>query len=212
MSIPLILASGSAGRLATLRAAGIEPRVAVSDVDEDAVLVAASRTENRELSVPEQVAILADAKARAVAATVPPPSCPTLLLGGDSLLECDGVAQGKPGSPERARELWRRIRGGEGTLHTGHVLIDLHSGRATNGVSSTTVRFAELEDGEIDAYVATGEPLHVAGGFTIDGYGGAFVEGVDGDPHGVVGLSLPLLRTLVANLGLRYCDLWNTPT
>ena len=220
--LPLVLASASPARLATLRAAGIEPEVLVSDVDEDAVLARASLARGHALTVPEQVAVLAEAKASAVVARRradgPRPAGDAgdaggsrdagLVLGGDSLLELDGTAHGKPGTPAVARERWRAMRGRTGTLHTGHHLLDLATGRSASGVASTLVRFADVTDAEIDAYVATGEPLAVAGAFTIDGLGGAFVEGVDGDHHAVVGLSLPLLRRLVRDLGHDYPSLW----
>lgn len=207
----LVLASGSPARLATLRAAGIEPVVAVSRVDEDAALAAAEHSRGGPLPVAEQVLLLAEAKARAVAAALPAAAGPpdvVLLLGCDSLLELDGAAQGKPGSPAVARERWRAMRGRTGVLHTGHVLIEPATGRTARAASATTVHFADVTDAEIEAYVATGEPLAVAGAFTIDGVGGAFVEGIEGDHHGVVGLSLPLLRRLTRELGVDYPSLW----
>lgn len=210
MSIRLVLASGSPARLATLRAAGIEPEVAVSQVDEDAALAAATTAAGRDLTVSEQVAELARCKAEAVASTVPDGAA-RLVLGGDSLLKMAGKAHGKPATAQRARERWAAMSGGSGTLYTGHHLIDLATGEAARGVSATLVHFARLTPAEIDAYVATGEPLAVAGAFTIDGLGGGFVTRIEGDHHGVVGLSLPLLRTLVGELGLDYTDLWNLP-
>ncbi len=215
----LVLASASPARHALLVAAGIVPRVVVSDVDEDAALVAASAAAGRELTVPEQVGVLARAKAEAVAARLAPHRGPRLVLGCDSLLELDGVAHGKPGTPERAGAAWRSMRGRSGVLHSGHHVVATGllaadgderdaSARTRTAVSSTAVRFADVSDEEIDAYVATGEPLQVAGAFTIDGLGGAFVEGVDGDHHGVLGLSLPLLRTVLADLGVPYPALW----
>lgn len=218
--VRLVLASASPARHALLVAAGIVPQVVVSDVDEDAALAAASdeaTAAGRTLPVSEQVAVLARAKAEAVAATLPPETAPRLVLGCDSLLELDGVAHGKPGTPERARERWASMRGRAGVLHSGHHLIATGAFGAGDGdvatrtrsaVSSTTVHFADVSDEEIAAYVATGEPLQVAGAFTIDGLGGAFVTGVDGDHHGVLGLSLPLLRTVLADLGIPYPTLW----
>lgn len=139
------------------------------------------------------------------------------VLGCDSLLELDGAALGKPRDAADAAERWRTMRGRAGVLHTGHWLVDERptgaggSGGLVGATSSTTVHFADVTDAEIEAYVATGEPLAVAGAFTLDGLGGAFVRSVDGDPHGVVGLSLPLLRELVGELGATWTDLWPTP-
>lgn len=224
--VRLVLASSSPARLALLRAAGIEPQVVVSHVDEDEALVAARIAAARDLSVPEQVTVLAQAKAEAVLATLPQQDEPRLVLGCDSLLELDGEPWGKPGTPQRATAAWQAMRGRTGVLHTGHHLVATgsfasvegarpHGGsqarprrRIRSGVSSTTVRFGDVTDAEIAAYVATGEPLQVAGAFTIDGLGGAFVDGVEGDHHGVLGLSLPLLRRLVGGLGIPYPALW----
>ncbi|PFG20381.1 Maf family protein [Serinibacter salmoneus] len=206
----LVLASASPARAALLRAAGIEPIIEVSAVQEDAV-IAARRAAGTDPGVAEQVLLLARAKAQDVATRLGHPVAGTaaqapLVLGCDSLLEVDGVARGKPHTPERAREWWRTVSGRSGVLHTGHHLC-LGDHRA-EAVSSTTVHFAELGPEEVDAYVATGEPLQVAGAFTIDGLGGAFIERIEGDHHGVVGLSLPLLRTLVSRLGIPYPALW----
>ncbi len=199
--VPLVLASKSPARLATLAAAGVTPRVVVSDVDEPAVL-AAARERFGALEPADAVLVLAQAKAEAVAREV----SDALVLGGDSMLELDGEVVGKPADAADARARWQVMRGRSAVLHTGHWLVDTRDGDdggtgATLGAtSSTTVHFADLDDAEIDAYVATGEPLHVAGAFTIDGLGGPYVERVEGDHHGVVGLSLPLLRSLLAEL------------
>ena len=197
----LILASASPARLATLRRAGLNPDVIVSDVDEDSVFgpTPAATTE-----------LLAVCKAEAVVARVEP-TPGTLVLGCDSLLELDGVALGKPGTASAATERWRQMRGRSAVLHTGHCLIAPASGRRATATASTTVRFADVSDAEIEAYVATGEPLRVAGAFTIDGRGGAFVEGIEGDHHNVVGVSLPLLRQMCSALGVRWTDLWALP-
>lgn len=215
MSVPLVLASRSPARLATLRAAGIEPTVRVSGVDEDAVLAAARA--RGELSHHDAVLELARAKCLAVADGVTDHAEPlplgAVVVGCDSMLEFDGDILGKPGSPEVARARWQAMRGGTGVLHTGHWIAR----RATVGAeafnhgatASTMVRFAELTDREIDDYVATGEPLHVAGAFTVDGLGGPFVESIDGDYHAVVGLSLPLLRRLLGECGIGITELWN---
>lgn len=140
-----------------------------------------------------------------------------VLVGCDSMLELDGIAYGKPHDAAVARQRWQTMRGRTGILHTGHRLIICHPHASTDGccrssaVASTQVRFADLTEAEIDAYVATGEPLQVAGAFTLDGLGGAFVTGIDGDPHTVVGISLPLLRTMLADLGIAWPSLWAAP-
>ena len=201
----LLLASASPARLSTLRAAGVHPAVQVSGVDEDAVLAAAGP-----LSPGDAVLTLARAKAEDVAATAPETD---LVLGCDSMLELDGEIYGKPGTPEVAIARWRSMRGREAVLHTGHWLVDLRSGvpgRAVGRTSATGVRFADLSDAEIDAYVATGEPLRVAGAFTVDGLGGPYVESITGDYHGVVGVSLPLLRTLLGEVDVAFHELWAT--
>ncbi|NHT17784.1 Maf family nucleotide pyrophosphatase [Cellulomonas sp. IC4_254] len=204
----LVLASASPARLATLRSAGIEPTVAVSAVDEPAVLAAAG-----DVPPAEAVLLLARAKARDVA----PGHAGALVLGCDSMLELDGQVLGKPADAADAAARWRAMRGRSGRLHTGHWLVDRRDGAAggdrtgpaEDGATSTTVvHFADVSDAEIDAYVATGEPLWVAGAFTIDGLGGAFITGVEGDHHGVVGLSLPLLRGLLAARGVPIHTLW----
>ncbi|GIG26034.1 Maf family protein [Cellulomonas denverensis] len=194
----LLLASASPARLSTLRAAGIEPEVVVSAVDEPAVLAAAGP-----VSPAEAVLVLARAKARDVAAGRPG----ALVLGCDSMLELDGQVLGKPADAADAVARWRQMRGRTAVLHTGHWLIS--AGGERGATSSTTVHFAQVTDPEIAAYVATGEPLHVAGAFTIDGLGGPFITGIEGDHHGVVGLSLPLLRDLLGQAGLSITDLWN---
>ncbi|MBD9699032.1 septum formation inhibitor Maf [Flavimobilis sp. GY10621] len=218
----LVLASASPARTATLAAAGIDAPVRVSGVDEDAVLADAADRFGT-LDPADAVLVLAQAKALAVAEDLESDDVPdalgtddVIVLGCDSMLEIDGEVVGKPGDAETARERWRRMRGRSATLHTGHWLVDLRgtdaggSGGTLGATSSTVVRFADLADDEIDAYVATGEPLVVAGAFTIDGLGGPFVSAVEGDPHGVVGLSLPLLRELLAEVGVRVHDLWRT--
>ncbi|MEE6283091.1 Maf family protein [Georgenia sp. MJ170] len=208
MAVRLVLASASPARLATLRSAGIDPTVSVSDVDEPAVL--ARETAHRPLPAAEQVLVLARAKARDVAAQ----ATGDLVLGCDSMLELDGAVHGKPDDAATAVSRWRAMRGRSGVLHSGHWLVDLRAGREgpalreVGASSATVVHFADLSDAEIDAYVATGEPLAVAGAFTIDGLGGPFVERIEGDHHGVVGVSLPLLRTLLGELDVTITDLW----
>ena len=211
----ILLASQSSGRLATLRAAGVEPLVRVSDVDEHAVLRVLAADSRQEPTPVQQVQALARAKAEEVAAAVTRAereADPSLMVVGcDSMLEIDGRVVGKPGTSEIARVRWQSMRGRTGVLHSGHALVRVGNGARAGGVSSTTVRFGSPTDAEIDAYVATGEPLGCAGAFTIDGLGGAFIDGIDGDPHGVVGISLPLLRRLLADLDVRWTDLWVSP-
>jgi len=192
----LVLASASPARLATLRAAGLDPEVVVSGVDENDV----------DAMSPRDVAlVLARRKAEAVAAGM---SEPAWVVGCDSVLELDGQAFGKPSSAEEAVRRWRRMRDSSGVLHTGHCVVEAPTGRTEEAAESTTVEFADVTDAEIEAYVATGEPLQVAGAFTIDGLGGAFVRRITGDPHNVVGISLPLLREMFAALGVTWTDLW----
>ena len=212
----LVLASASPARLETLRRAGITPYVLVSGIDEDAVLVAAQASYGS-LAPDEAPLVLARAKAEAVARMLDGDRAPAdwpsdaVVLGCDSMLELDGEVHGKPVDAAEATTRWRRMSGRSGVLHTGHWVIDLREdgGGATLGaVASTTVHFADLSDAEIEAYVGTGEPLSVAGAFTTDGLGGAFVRGIEGDHHNVVGVSLPLLRTLLADCGVQWTTLW----
>lgn len=197
----LLLASASPARAATLRAAGIDPLIEVADIDEDATLAAAGAG----LDVAQSVLLLAEAKAQAVAAAHP--GAADLILGCDSMLELEGQALGKPHDTDVARQRWRAMRGRTGTLHTGHAVIT-RDGRSASAIASTEVTFAHVSDEEIEAYLATGEPLHVAGAFTIDGYGGAFITEIRGDHHAVVGLSLPLLRRMLGDLGYFWPSLW----
>jgi septum formation protein len=190
-----VLASQSPARLRTLRSAGVDPVVVVSGVDESMVT-----------GPPADVALtLAVRKAMAVTARCDD----ALVLGCDSVLDLDGEALGKPTDRADAVARWRAMRGRSGELHTGHCLIDTVTNRQAAQIASTTVHFADLTDEEIEAYVDTGEPLAVAGAFTIDGLGGPFVERIEGDPHNVVGVSLPLLRALLLEVGHRWTDLWD---
>jgi septum formation protein len=194
----LVLASGSAGRLRLLRAAGIDPEVVVSGVDE---------TTYDGLDTATVVAVLAERKAAAVAGRRPD----ALVLGCDSMLDLGGAAFGKPASKGQAADMWRKLSAREGTLFTGHCLIDGDRGRRLREVARTVVRFGVPTDAEIAAYVASGEPMAVAGGFSIDGLGAPFVESIDGDASNVIGLSLPLLRRMLAGLGVSITDLWRAP-
>jgi septum formation protein len=203
----LVLGSASAGRLSVLRKAGVEPTVIVSDVDEDAVLAAVAG------AAPEvAVAALARAKADAVAAQVPAfLAADCVVIGCDSMLLLDGRLCGKPGTPERARAQWRAMAGQHADLLTGHALIRLRDGVIDNSTcetACTTVHFGQPSDSELEAYLASGEPLGVAGGFTLDGLGGWFIDRIDGDPSNVIGLSLPLVRRLLAGLGVSIADVW----
>ncbi|MEL4358675.1 MULTISPECIES: Maf family protein [unclassified Luteococcus] len=195
-----ILASSSPARLATLARAGITAEVIRPDVDESAV---------RAASPAALTAELARLKAHEVLTRLAGQSGFT-LVACDSMLELDGIAWGKPETAQAAVERWRAIRGRTAILHSGHhVVVDDERGRReVNRVGSTSVTFADLDDAEIDAYVATGEPTRVAGAFAIDGIGGAFVTGISGDYHNVVGISLPLVRQMLLDLGVQWHQLW----
>lgn len=213
MLVPrFVLASASPARLSTLRAAGIDPEVLVSGVDEDAVISEVEAATGA-LDPVEVALVLARAKATDVASRARADGRRAVVLGCDSVLELDGQVHGKPSDRDEAIARWQVMRGRSGVLHTGHWLVDdrrrSHGGtRGTIGAAaSTTVHFAQLSDDEITAYVDTGEPLRVAGGFTIDGLGGAFVRGIEGDHHNVVGLSLPLLRELLLEVRIGWFDL-----
>ncbi|MCY1675388.1 Maf family protein [Pseudarthrobacter sp. SL88] len=212
--VRLILASQSPARTKLLAEAGIRHTVLVSDVDEDAVQARYGVTDPHDTAL-----LLARAKAEAVAAL--PDSEGALVLGCDSVFEFDGEAHGKPYTADVARERMLRMSGSSGVLHTGHWLVDCRdtdtdddgrdgagSGATLGAVASAEVAFLDMDADEIDAYIATGEPLHCAGSFTIDGLGGAFIRKVDGDPHAVVGLSVSTLRGLLAAANVRITDLW----
>jgi septum formation protein len=196
--VRFVLASASPARLATLRSAGLAPEVVVSGIDEDAITAS---------TTPELVCALATAKAQAVAA-MPQVAGAALVVGCDSMLDLDGVGFGKPADRQEAIERWQQMRGRSGVLMTGHCVIQPSTGRQRAETASTRVWFASLSDEEIVSYVDTGEPLAVAGAFTIDGFGGPFVERIEGDHHNVVGISLPLLRRLAADLDVSWPRLW----
>ncbi|WP_214107689.1 Maf family protein [Acrocarpospora catenulata] len=192
----VVLASASPARLGVLRDAGLEPKVIVSGVDEEAIAAA----------TPGELCLaLAEAKARVVAGGL---SGDVLVVGCDSVLEFEGVAYGKPRSPEEAVARWTAMRGRTGQLLTGHCVIDVATGRAASEVGSSEIRFGSPSDAEIAAYVASGEPLRVAGAFTLDGLGGWFIDGISGDHGNVLGISLPLLRRLFGRLGYPVTALW----
>lgn len=210
----LLLASASEGRRSILRAAHIEHSARAVDLDEDAILArarTAATEQGQQLNAADEVLLLAREKAHAAVARS---DGGYVVLGCDSMLEIDGEVVGKPLTPERARERWRRARGRTAVLHSGHWLVDDRdeedggTGASLGQATSAEVVFADLSDEEIDAYVATGEPLGVAGGFTIDGYGGPFITSITGDPHAVVGLSLPLLRQMLAQINIGIHELW----
>jgi septum formation protein len=193
----IVLGSASPARLNLLRHAGLAPEVIVSGVDEDAL----------NAPTPAELAlVLAKAKAAAVAAR--PEAAGALVIGCDSILELDGEALGKPADAEDATARWKAMRGRSGVLLTGHCVTDTAAGRSAAATASTTVRFGDPTDAEIAAYVASGEPLHVAGAFTLDGRSAPFIDSIEGDHGNVIGLSLPLLRRLLAELGYSITDLW----
>ncbi|MDR0284456.1 MAG: Maf family nucleotide pyrophosphatase [Propionibacteriaceae bacterium] len=195
----LVLASQSPARLQTLRAAGLHPEVVVSSVDEASY---------RAPTPAALAALLAQVKGEAVFAALGTPA-DTIVIGCDSILDFEGRPVGKPGTPAAATALLKRTRGRSGVLVTGHhVIVAGADVQRVTRVGTTVVHVADLTDEEIEAYVATGEPEHVAGGFTIDGLGGAFIAGLEGDPHNVVGLSLPLVRMMLADCGVRWTSLW----
>ena len=208
----LYLASTSPARLQTLRAAGIEPIAIAPGVDEAAAVTAAEAASGP-LAAPDMVQLLARLKAEAIVGREHDGEpIDGLILGGDSAFLTGGAIHGKPHRPDVARERWLAQNGSHGDLWSGHWLIDHRGGRANGAVGRAdvaTVRFAALDEAEIDAYIATGEPLLVAGAFTIDSLGGPFIRRVEGDPSTVVGLSLSTLRDLVRELGVEWPSLWN---
>jgi septum formation protein len=205
-SYRLILASASPARLGVLRSAGIDPVVRVSGVDEDALVATLPDATPAEL-----VTALASAKANAVAADTATEHPYAVIVGCDSMLHIGGELVGKPGCADAALRRWHGMAGCTGELITGHAVVRLDQGERSatvSGAQTTVIRFGTPSAAEIDAYVGTGEPLQVAGGFTLDGRGGWFVDGIDGDPSSVIGISLPLTRRLLAEVGVPVISLW----
>jgi septum formation protein len=204
----LVLGSASPGRLKVLRQAGIDPLVVVSGVDEDAVIAAL----RPDASSGDVVAALAQAKADRVAGILDSAvAADCVVIGCDSMLHTDGRLVGKPVSADAARSQWRSMGGRSGQLYTGHCLLRLVDGKATHRVSescTTTVHFTVPTVADLEAYIGSGEPLAVAGGFTLNGLGGWFVDRIEGDPSNVIGLSLPLTRSLLHRVGLSVSELW----
>lgn len=208
----VILASASGGRRSVLRAAGIDPVVLVSGIDEESVLAGLA-----DAPASDRVTALASAKADATvrAHADDPLLADAVVIGGDSMLLLDGELQGKPHTPEVTRRRWAQQAGRTATLLTGHAVLRVLAGRVTARAArtaATTVRIGRPSDEELEAYIGTGEPLEVAGALTIDGLGGWFVDGIDGDPSCVVGLSLPLTRQLLREIGVTVTDLWTAST
>jgi len=209
------LASTSPARLMLLRQAGIEPLARAPRVDEEAMIAEVEAREARIVPAPEHVLLLARAKAADVATALAAddPGFDGVVIGGDSMFALGDEILGKPYTPEAATSRWEGMRGRTGILHSGHSVVRLTPGAAPReafAVAEASVTFADdVTDAEIAAYVATGEPLHVAGAFTVDSLGGAFITRVEGDPSTVVGMSLSTVRRLVRELGVEWTDLWN---
>ncbi len=209
----LVLGSASPARATLLRAAGITPVIWHSQVDEDALIASAG---DLVTDPPALTQMLATAKGRDVAEQVRagqvpdvPPDARALVVGADSMLEFDGQVLGKARTAQEVRDRWAAMSGRSGVLVTGHTVIDLDSGRMVERAVATTIRFGHPDPVELEAYIASGEPLAVAGSCTIDGLGGPFIEGIEGDHSNVIGLALPTLRAMVAELGVRWTDLWD---
>ncbi|WP_214465735.1 Maf family protein [Microbacterium flavescens] len=210
------LASTSPARLMLLQQFGIRPLTVAPEVDEEAVVAAVEASEGRVLAPDEHVLLLARRKAADVAARLVDdiPGFDGIVIGGDSMFELDGEVLGKPLTAENAVARWHAMRGRTGALHSGHAVVRVAPGEAAHevhAVAEASVTFADdVTDAEIEAYVASGEPLHVAGAFTVDSLGGAFITRVEGDPSTVVGMSVSTLRRLVRELGVDWPRLWST--
>ncbi len=209
----LVLGSASPARATLLRAAGITPVIWHSRVDEDALIASAG---DLVTDPPALTQLLATAKGRDVAEQVRagrvpdvPPDARALVVGADSMLDFDGQVLGKARTAQEVRDRWAAMSGRSGVLVTGHTVIDLDSGRMVERAVATTIRFGHPDPVELEAYIASGEPLAVAGSCTIDGLGGPFIEAIEGDHSNVIGLALPTLRAMVAELGVRWTDLWD---
>lgn len=205
--IRVVLGSASTGRLGVLRQAGLDPLVVVSGVDEDAVMASLAG------APPEKVVSgLAAAKADEVFTHLPPAIAgDCVVIGCDSMLLLDGQLCGKPGDVETARTQWRAMAGRTAQLYSGHAVLVVRDGAITHRVADTgitAVHFGSPSEADLEAYLRSGEPLGVAGGFTLDGLGGWFIDGIDGDPSNVIGLSLPLLRRMLAAAGVSVAELW----
>jgi septum formation protein len=204
--VRVVLASASPARLCVLRGAGLDPVVEVSDVDEDTLLASMP-----DAAPGSKVTALAAAKATTVACRIADHTPEAVVIGCDSMLYVGGELVGKPADTAQARTRWRAMAGGRGELVTGHAVLRTADGaidRVAEGHAVTTIRFAEPTEAELEAYLASAEPLAVAGAFTLDGLGGWFVDGIEGDPSNVIGISLPLTRTLLAAVGVSVTDLW----
>lgn len=209
IAVTTVLASASPARLGMLRAAGIDPQVRVSGVDERAIEIAHAGADPADI-----VAALSTAKARAVLPVVTAEFAEAVVIGCDSMLLLDGLLRGKPATEAEARAQWAQMAGRTGELLTGHTVIRVSDGQVAAtavGTGRTQIRMGRPDPHEVDAYLATGEPLHVAGALTIDGYGGWFVDGLDGDHGSVIGISLPLTRSLLSGVGVSVVDLWRRP-
>jgi len=193
----IVLASASPSRLRLLTSVGVNPRVVVSGVNEE-------DSAYSQLTPRELVIALAIVKAHTVKELI---DYPAIIIGCDSTFEFEGESLGKPGSADNAIARAKRLRGKSGVLHTGHCFIDTDKGIEISDVVSTRVHFADMTDEEIEGYVATGEPLNVAGGFTLDGMSAPFIAGIEGETSNVIGLSLPLLRNAVNSLGYKWFEL-----